>query len=203
MKPATLALAALLATSGPSTAVTWNEIGDAPGRFGSQQVIGGGYDSISGVLDWHDLSYDLYQFSIGDVGGLTIGMTGTFDGTLALFDGAGAGLLSDDDSGPGLHPQITTGPLSAGTYLLGVMQFWAVARDTDGRSWNTGFSANAPAPGSFGTLGELQSLFGVTGGTYEISLGTTTVDIAPVPIPASALMLLAGLGGFAALRRRG
>lgn len=43
---------------------------------------------------------------------------------------------------------------------------------------------------------------GGTGSGGGSGSGSGTPDIAPVPLPASAMLLLAGLGGFAALRRR-
>ncbi len=53
-----------------------------------------------------------------------------------------------------------------------------------------------------GQPGDVQATFLGSLGTGYSSFAVAPSDIAPVPLPASALLLLAGLGGFGLMRRR-
>ncbi|MDO5648405.1 THxN family PEP-CTERM protein [Paracoccus sp. (in: a-proteobacteria)] len=59
-----------------------------------------------------------------------------------------------------------------------------------------GFDLDADGIPTIWTAEELQTRVSLTAQFIEIA------DVAPVPLPASAALLVAGLGGFAALRRR-
>ncbi len=65
-------------------------------------------------------------------------------------------------------------------------------------------------PASFGLNSALATFTDITGDLFDaIRFSSSTnafefanLEVAPVPLPAAGLMLLAGLGGFAAVRRR-
>lgn len=65
-------------------------------------------------------------------------------------------------------------------------------------------------PASFSTNSALVTLTDITGGAFdglrfssgENAFEFANLEVAPVPLPAAGLLMLAGLGSFAALRRR-
>ena len=61
--------------------------------------------------------------------------------------------------------------------------------DTDTSVINSTFSGLTNSPNSIATAGSTRAVF-------------TRLDPAPIPLPASALLLVAGLGGLAMMRRR-
>lgn len=130
-----------------------------------------------------------------------------FDPMLSLFDGAG-GLIASDDNGathnfrePGtpLRDAQIKRVLSAGSYFLALSQHG----NTSLGSLAAGFSQSG-SPYYTAALGCSAGQFcddlgnSMTGGYYlQLDL-----DVAPIPLPPSLALLLAGMAGMAAFRLR-
>ena len=106
-----------------------NEIGDAPGLLPGQAV---GPSTTQIIGDNLDGTEDLFSFIWGG-GDLTIDTFGSdFDTQLHLFDGAGAGIGENDDSGfIGVQSEIALN-LAAGSYFIGLTGFNNDALDSSG-----------------------------------------------------------------------
>lgn len=188
-----LAGAALLLLGGaPASAVVIAEAGDAGQLPGSAQVLPGGTTSVSGALSVSG-DVDLYRFG-WDGGAITIDTSGsTFDTQLSLFDGAGFGILHDDDSGSGLLALIDT-VLAAGEYLIGISAFNNDPVSAGGNIFPAGF------PGPFGPTGPggEQPLSGWTGGgatgSYVINFSAPTAPLDGAVVPEPAIASLVGVG---------
>lgn len=66
----------------------------------------------------------------------------------------------------------------------------------------SGYGSSVFTAGIDSDVTATQFLIGTTGNHSEWKLRGVSVEVAPVPLPASGLLLLAGLGGVAAVRRR-
>lgn len=104
---------------------------------------------------------------------------------------------------------------AAGTYALTIQLFGSLRGSTESVTismgdWSTtiaGIASGADASGvfNFTTTGGVLSFANAGGdnvGAILSNVSLASTDVAPVPLPAGGLLLLAGLGGLAALRRR-
>ncbi|MEO1026728.1 MAG: VPLPA-CTERM sorting domain-containing protein, partial [Pseudomonadota bacterium] len=56
--------------------------------------------------------------------------------------------------------------------------------------------------GSFGFGNQIVTTFGIGASGFNDNFRISRIEVTDVPLPASALLLLGGLGGLAAMRRR-
>ena len=123
--------ASLLVLAAPAMAA--DEVGDAGETLATAQVVGNvtiinGTLANLGTAPIDDI--DLYQIFLSSPTTTTVTVTSNLtadnDSQLFLFDSAGVFLVVDDDSGPGLLPQLDPedfAGLLAGTYYLGINLF--------------------------------------------------------------------------------
>lgn len=149
-------------------------------------------DASDGYSNRADLSYrtlDFYNFSISD-GLSSISFAASqarrrdfIDTEIGIYNSRGRRIANDDDGGRGLNSYLAFGDgsgrdmLAAGSYTLVV------------GSYNTIFTRN------------IRNLRAGrwSAGAYNVSIDT---DVAAVPAPAGGLLLLTGLAGFVAARRK-
>ena len=132
-------------------------------------------------------------YSLGLGGSLTLGFAGT------AFNNADI-TISEITYGGGL-----------GSGHREAVEVWAINSDTD-QKWNLGVLTNTEGgnviSASVGAFNQIRlvdislAYFGTTRSTDGFDVDSVSVTLAPVPLPATAGMLLAGIGGLAALRRR-
>jgi len=203
-----LASAALVALSGPAMAANFSYTG----TFADDDDV----ELFSFTLSTATtVTLATYGYAGGTMADGTVIAAGGFDPILTLFDGAGVWLNDIED---GLSTEVATDPvtgetfdafaeleLEAGIYTVALTQFDNLAM---GGGLDNGFFYDAPYDDPnftayFGcSNGQFCDLTGDnrTGGW---ALDILVADTAPVPLPAGLPLLLAGLGGFAVLRRRG
>lgn len=211
-----LALAAgMLAALPAAHAVTFTEMGDAgqsiataQNTTGSAGSLGHIFGSLSSTLD-----ADLYLIDITDPTAFSAttanAVTGDLDTLLFLFTMSGAPVYLNDDAPAGLslgsllQAGNAFGPVTAGTYVLGVslsgvepvnavnqVLFMAGTLSTDTRG--PAFGLQPAVLGGFAGDGFDPA------GAYDIQL----TGVGVVPEPATSLMLLAGALGMLGVTRR-
>jgi hypothetical protein len=207
------ALAALLTSTllaaTPASALVWTE-SNAGDLLASAEVTTGpglpSLDGINGSLTSLNLvnigpvyKVDLYKIYIADAVNFSASAVSptTADTVLFLFDAQGHGVFSNDDFNGSLLSTLPAGIVgTAGHYYLGVGLSGTFALNSVGADL---FSFDG-TPAGVGKLAawSVQPSFEELPYGYSISLVGATV--AAVPEPASALLLLLGVGGLAARR---
>ena len=194
-------VALMIGTAGIASADLYTEVGDAGETLATAQMLPGGIDMIQGNIDG-DADLFGFAFAGGFFGVTTDSLITTFDTQLFLFDGTGAGILSNDDDS-GLRSRIiTSSPLAPGNYFLGISSWNKEPLDASSALIFTDFISgqNGPVPGS-GPLASWNGSGSSSIGQYEILFeDTVTADPnpnggpGPAPVPEPATMLLLGTG---------
>lgn len=212
----TLAGAALMTlAAGAAHAGAVTESGDAGQLLGSAQTFSTGVIStISGSLlttsatDYADL-FRVYLYAGTTFSATTTASawnTNNFDTALFLFDGAGHGVVAnDDDPNIGLQSTITItkNVVATGYYYLAIAGAGYTPVSSSGPIFGSLLGKDQVLSINGGALTGWQSQ-SQEGDAYEIKLHGAYANAAPVPEPATISMLMAGLGlvGVAARRRR-
>jgi hypothetical protein len=207
-----LSFAALALVSTPVFAVPWIEVGDAGETLATAQTTSSPATSISGSLYANpngpgQLDYvDIYRIYVGAPAYLTIS-TGTGaaadainDPVLYLFGQDGRAIVMNDDDGVN-GSQSSIAPLNA-TYLPG---FYFVAIAFAGlEPLNLAGTSVFDAFGGFGVLSSdpLASWTGAPLTTNFDIPGAYTLSLNNVPVPSGLLLLVPGLLGLGAIRRK-
>ncbi|UWQ22746.1 VPLPA-CTERM sorting domain-containing protein [Jannaschia sp. W003] len=180
-------LGAALSAGAANAAVLWDfqeTGGDVVGIFaGSLDLSGAGSAGAGG------LPFDL--FSASDAAAIQSDSTGSFD--TYEFDAAPANFGTDG--------------LTLAT--SGTGDAFAVLGANSGNEVGvpTGYASGQALAGTLTFANQTFAALGVTPGSYVFSLPNDTITVrfgptAPVPLPATLPLLLAGFGGLALLRRR-
>lgn len=189
MKKFTFARAAALGlaiamTAAPATAATYNEGSDFSGAFGSPTAIANGFDTITGNLGTGD--YDFLSFTGLAAGAQTV--------TLNLAATGGSVFWTGNFRYSATPFTSNTSGASAGSIFMYNLGFLGSSL-TQSLSFNLG-------SGFAGTLYLALNLSTGAGASYSLSV-PGNAPVAPVPLPASALLLAGAVAGLGALRRRG
>ena len=207
------ALAALLASSllaaAPASALVWTEIGAGNSPATAEVTAGLGLPALTGINGFLTSAnfvnggpvyeIDLFKIHVADASTFSASVVSptVADTMLFLFNAQGRGVFANDDFN-GLHPSLPSGITSiSGDYFLGIAMTGTGA--VDGATMDL-FNANGTPSGAAGPLARW--LVNATNEElpYGYSISLTGATVAAVPEPASALMLLLGIGGLVAGR---
>ena len=210
---AVAAVAALGATASHASLI-YNEVGDAGEVIASaQSILGtGALDAIQGSLQTSSPSDYADLFAIYLTSGQTFSATTTmsslsynnFDTALFLFDGAGFGLLANDDDG---GPQSTLSgfvPSYSGLYYLAIAGAGYDPISAGGSIFPSmifGGQFGPTGPGGAQPLSGWQSITSEWD-AYEIVLTGASYVTASVPEPSSSLLVGSALAAVVVTRRR-
>ncbi len=192
-KIAVLALAGLLSTAGFAQ---WVEVGDAGQLVGTAQATGAGaLSTISGSVAGSDV--DMYAIQITNPAAFSASVSGTGDSQLFLFNGAGRGVVHNDDSAGVLSAFGGSLVPSAGTYYIAITGYNRDATSAGGLIWNNTPFTGERAPDGPGAASPLTGWTGTHGFTsYTLNL----TGAAGIPEPTSLALL--ALGALGLIRRR-
>lgn len=219
------ALAALLTSTllaaAPASALVWTEVGAGNSLATAEVTAGPGLpalDGITGLLTSTNFvnvgpvyEIDLFKIRIADwttFSASVVSPPTVADTMLFLFDAQGQGVFANDDF-DGLNPSLPAGITgSSGDYFLGVAMTGTGATDSAGNdlfTWDSSGGFTVGTPSGAGPLAGW--LVNATNDElpYNYSISLVGATVAAVPEPASALMMLLGIGGLVAGRslRRG
>jgi len=212
------ALAALLTSTlfaaAPASALVWNEIGAGSSLATAEVTAAPGMPALTGISGFLNsvnivevgpiYEIDLFKIHIWDAGEFYASVGPMDDDTaLFLFDGQGNAVFANDDF-DNLLPTLPAGIAPAmGDYYLGIGLSGTSPVDSMGADLFTWEPSGFYTFGQPSGAGPLAGWMVNTAGTelpiaYSITL--TGATVAAVPEPASALMLLLGIGGLVAGR---
>lgn len=214
------AFAAAIAIAGSANAQTWNESGDAGSLPGTAQAPSGSgplnfINGTSGGGDEEDMYQILFTGTPGAWGIATSpvapppGGSSSFDTQLWLFDGAGMGVVGNDDSpwgAPGFTSSLDwTGSGSpalvpGGTYYLAISGYNNDPESSPGANIFDFLGAPFDAMMGPGGPGGGSPVSGWVGGGATGSYTIALDGFSYVPEPATLSLLV--LGGLALIRRR-
>jgi hypothetical protein len=163
-----------------------------PGSYNYSQGFGAGQGTTA-VPGGTDGFYVDYVFTVG--GATADSLTATLDlGSLLQISNLSSRIYSYD-----LNPSTATSPTQLGTPVGGAIVSWTTPVTGTGASGlYTMISNQTLNPGTY-VLQIRGTVTGSAGGSFA-----GVLNLAPVPLPAAAWLLVSGLGGlFATGRRRG